>query len=90
MNNDLNRLIVDAITNSRNKVVSENITSQKNTEHVLSDGDNISWSQGGDTKPLVGIVKMANGMKKNGVKHAVISINGAEFSVPHTQLNKIV
>ena len=75
--------------------VSEAISSKMSTtdlEEEIKDGDKVSWHDPSVGKNVTGVVTMASGMKRKGIKHAQVRIDnshGTTTKVPHSQLKKI-
>ena len=61
-------------------------------EEEIKDGDKVSWHDPDLGKNVTGVVTMASGMKRKGIKHAQVRIDnshGTTTKVPHSQLKKI-
>jgi len=61
-------------------------------EEEIKDGDKVSWHDPDVGKNVTGVVTMASGMKRKGIKHAQVRIDnshGTTTKVPHSQLKKI-
>ena len=61
-------------------------------EEEIKDGDKVSWHDPNVGKNVTGVVTMASGMKRKGIKHAQVRIDnshGTTTKVPHSQLKKI-
>lgn len=61
-------------------------------EEEIKDGDKVSWHDPNVGKNVTGVVTMASGMKRKGIKHAQVRVDnshGTTTKVPHSQLKKI-